>query len=564
MRRRSKHVARVRHSIRQAVTAGGVPKQVETMLPYKYINESNAGFPCGFARFSRVTPRCAPFVSYSDLTLMTASAAPALPPLTRDALPALGAHVLSTQWREPRIGIVHLGVGNFHRAHQALYTEEAMLAARGDWGICGVTLQGDVSKRDALMAQQGLYGVVERGPEGEKVTVARALQEVLAMPHDHDALFARLADPLVRIVSLTVTEKGYCRDPSTGEVALHDALVAHDLAHPHAPRSVPGILVAALRLRRDNPFTVLSCDNLAHNGAALRQVVCSFARQLDPVLADWIASHVAFPSTMVDRIVPATTDRERESVARALGYHDAAPVPCEPFRQWVIEDRFPAGRPAWETAGAQLVDDVTPFELAKLRMLNGTHSTLAYLSMLAGFDTIDAAIGDPGMYRLIHAMMTDEIAPTLNVPASFDVLAYRDALLNRYANPALRHRCAQIAMDGSQKIPPRLLGTIAARIDARQPFARLALAIAAWMMFLRGHADDGTHYDIRDPLADRLRTLADPANGKPDALLAALLPVREVFPHNLAVQPAFRQAVLEALHALRDGARAAIAAYTSR
>jgi fructuronate reductase len=486
-----------------------------------------------------------------------------LPLLTRHALPELGAHLLSTQWREPRIGIVHLGIGNFHRAHEALYTEEAMLAAGGDWGICGVTLQGDVRKRDALMAQQGLYAVVERGAQGEKVTVARALLEVFAMPHDHDALFARLADPQVRIVSLTVTEKGYCRDPKTGDVNLDDPLVAHDLAHPEAPRSVPGILVAALRARRANPFTVLSCDNLAHNGAALRQAVCSFARQLDPELADWIASEVAFPSTMVDRIVPATTDSERESVVRALGLRDAAPVPCEPFRQWVIEDRFPAGRPAWHLVGAQLVDDVTPFEFAKLRMLNATHSTLAYLSMLAGFETIDAAIGNADMHRLIHAMMTDEIAPTLVVPASFDVLAYRDALLARYANPALKHRCAQIAMDGSQKIPPRLLGTIAERIAAGQPFARLALAVAAWMTFLRGHADDGTRYDIKDPLAARLQDLAASAHGDQDALLEALLSVREIFPAELATQPVFKSALHDALRALKRGARSAIAAYAA-
>ena len=497
---------------------------------------------------------------------MTPSALPdpaRLDHLTRAALPALGAHVLSPTWCEPRVGIVHLGIGNFHRAHQALYTEEAMLAAGGDWGICGVTLQGDVSKRDALMAQQGLYGVVERGPDGEKVTVARALVEVLAMPHDHDALFARLADPLVRIVSLTVTEKGYCRDPKSGDVALDDALITHDLANPSTPRSVPGILTAALRMRRENPFTVLSCDNLAHNGAALRQVVCSFARQFDPSLADWIESAVAFPSTMVDRIVPATTERERESAARILGYRDAVPVPCEPFRQWVIEDRFPAGRPAWEAVGAQLVDDVTPFELAKLRMLNGTHSTLAYLSMLAGFDTIDAAVAQPDLRHLIHAMMTDEITPTLSVPASFDLLAYRDALLARYANPALKHRCAQIAMDGSQKIPPRLLGTIAARIDAGKPFARLALAIAAWMTFLRGYADDSTHFEIKDPLAAKLQELAASARGKPEALLDALLPVREIFPADLAGEPLFRSALRDALQALGNGARSAIVAYAA-
>ncbi|MEX3857795.1 mannitol dehydrogenase family protein [Paraburkholderia sp. BR10923] len=498
---------------------------------------------------------------------MTA-ATTALPPnrLSRDALPTLQAHLLSPQWREPRIGIVHLGIGNFHRAHQALYTEEAMLAAGGDWGICGVTLQGDVGKRDALMEQQGLYSLVERGPDGAKVTVIRALREVLAMPADASALFARLADPVVRIVSLTVTEKGYCRDPKTGEVDLDDPAIQRDLADPLAPRTVPGILAAALRARRDatngQPFTVLSCDNLSHNGAALRQVVCSFARQLDAALADWIAAEVAFPSTMVDRIVPATTDAERITAAKQLGYRDAGPVPCEPFRQWVIEDRFAQGRPAWDAVGAQLVDDVMPFELAKLRMLNGTHSTLAYLSMLAGFDTIDAAIAEPALRHLIHAMMTDEIAPTLRVPASFDLAGYRDALLARYANPALKHRCAQIAMDGSQKLPPRLLATIAARIDAGQPYRRLALAVAAWMTFLRGHADDGTRYAINDPLAERLTTLAASAQGDPQALMNALLGVREVFDAKLANHAAFRTTLDDALRLLQQkGARGAIAAW---
>ncbi|WP_118183430.1 mannitol dehydrogenase family protein [Paraburkholderia phosphatilytica] len=484
-----------------------------------------------------------------------------LPLLTRRALPQLRAHTLSDSWREPGIGIVHFGIGNFHRAHEALFTEEAVLAAGGDWSICGVTLQGDVTKRDALMAQDGLYSVVERGPEGERVTVARILREVLALPHDRAALFARLADPLVRIVSLTVTEKGYCRDTTTGDIDLWHPDVQHDLQSPDTPRTMPGLLVAALRARRANPFTVLSCDNLAHNGAALQRVVVSYARQLDPALADWIDTSVAFPSTMVDRIVPATTDAERASATAALAHRDAVPVPCEPFRQWVVEDRFPAGRPAWEQVGAQLVDDVTPFEFAKLRMLNATHSTMAYLSMLAGFETIDVAIADPAMHTLIDTMMRDEIAPTLQVPASLDLDAYRHALLARYANPALKHRCAQIAMDGSQKIPPRLLGTIAARLDANQPFARLALAIAAWMRFLRGVADNGERFEISDPMAARLTSLAASAGTSHDALMQALLGVHEIFPAELAGNARFQIALRDTLAELERGAKHAITRY---
>jgi fructuronate reductase len=482
--------------------------------------------------------------------------------LCRAALASLeDSHVLGSPWRDPSIGIVHLGIGNFHRAHEAVYTEEAMLAAGGDWAICGVTLQGDVTKRDALMAQDGLYGVVERGPEGVKTTVVRSLREVLALPHDRARLFELLADANVRIVSLTVTEKGYCRDPKTGDVDLAHPGITQDLKHPGEPGTVPGILVAALQARRDAgtaPFTVLSCDNLSHNGATLRQVVCSYARTFDADLATWIEREVAFPSTMVDRIVPSTTDADRDAAAEALGLRDEVPVPCEPFRQWVIEDHFPAGRPAWEQVGAQLVDDVMPFELAKLRMLNGTHSTLAYLSVLAGFTTIDEAVSFTPLRTLIHSMMTHEIAPTLGVPQSFDLMKYRDALLLRYANPALKHRCAQIAMDGSQKIPPRLLATIAVRLERGEPITRLALGVAAWFVFLRGRADDGSTFAINDPMASRLTSLAENAGSSAESLVHALLGCRDVFDSELASNEAFRVALIEGVTQLNGGARVAI------
>ncbi|KQR73730.1 mannitol dehydrogenase [Burkholderia sp. Leaf177] len=482
--------------------------------------------------------------------------------LSRDALASIEEiYLLGSGWRDASIGIVHLGIGNFHRAHEAVYTEEAMLAAGGDWAICGVTLQGDVTKREALMAQDGLYSVVERGPEGVKTNVVRALREVLAMPHDRIRLSELLANTNVRIVSLTVTEKGYCRDPRSGEVDFAHAGVAHDLHHSTEPDTVPGILFAALRARRDAgiaPFTVLSCDNLSHNGAALRQVVCSYARALDADLAAWIEHEVAFPSTMVDRIVPSTTDADRDAASSALGLYDAAPVPCEPFRQWVIEDRFPAGRPAWDRVGVQLVDDVMPFELAKLRMLNATHSTLAYLSMLAGFKTIDEAISFPPMRTLIHSMMTHEIAPTLTVPATFDLMAYRDALLERYSNPALKHRCAQIAMDGSQKIPPRLLGTISARLKRGESIARLALGVAAWFVFLRGRADDGSTFPISDPMAARLTSLTKTAGNTTEGLVDAMLGCREVFDAELAASANLRHELIAAVMQLNKGARAAI------
>lgn len=482
--------------------------------------------------------------------------------LCRTALSSLTGHTLSAEWREPRIGIVHVGIGSFHRAHEAVYTEEAMLAAGGDWGICGVTLQGDVTKRDALMAQDGLYSVIERGREGVRTTVIRSLQEVLAMPADRSRLFALLTSAEVRIVSLTVTEKGYCRDPQSGDVDRAHAGIVRDLATPDEPATVPGILARALQLRREAgvaPFTVLSCDNLSHNGAALRQVVASFARVHDEELGDWIESEVAFPSTMVDRIVPATTNADRDAAFAALGVRDDVPVPCEPFRQWVIEDWFPTGRPAWEKAGAQLVADVMPFELAKLRMLNGAHSVIAYLSMLAGFHTVDEAIAHAPLREFIHAMMTEEIVPTLTVPASFDLLAYRDALLERFANPALKHRCEQIAMDGSLKIPLRLLGTIEERLRRGESIERLAMGVAAWFLFLRGVSDAGARFEVKDPIAERLTGLAEAAGDSPEKLVDGMLGCREVFSLGFADNGAVRDAVVRAVWVLRGGVKIGLA-----
>ena len=485
----------------------------------------------------------------------------ALPRLSRLHLPC--SHALGQDALPQGIGIVHLGLGNFHRAHQALFTEEAMRAAGGDWGICGVTLLDHPEMQQALAPQDNLYSVLIRDRNGEEVVLGQAIQEVLVLPRQPAAVMARLLNPATRIVSLTVTEKGYCYDANRKGLDLSHPLIQQDLAQPEAPRSVPGLLVLALRGRRSNPFTVLSCDNLAHNGKVLRQVVIDYAQQLDPELAQWIAHSVKFPSTMVDRIAPATTDADRAAAARALGVMDAWPVPCEAFRQWVIEDDFSMGRPAWDLAGATLVDDVIPYELAKLRMLNGTHSTIAYLSLLAGFETVNEAIAWPPLNVLIRRMMTDEIAPMLQLPASFDRLAYRDQLLDRYANPALKHRTAQIAMDGSMKLPPRLLQTVAERLAAGLPITLHALAIAAWMRCWAGRSDSGATLKMSDPMAARLLALVDANAGKPVQLMADFLMVREIFPAELAAQTAFCSAISKAFTALDRGARAVIALYAA-
>ncbi|MFO1207693.1 MAG: mannitol dehydrogenase family protein [Amaricoccus sp.] len=462
----------------------------------------------------------------------------------------------------PGVGIVHLGLGAFFRAHGAIYVSEAMAASGGDWGIVGVSLVRS-DQRDALAPQGFAYTVVELGPEGETPRVVDVVQDVLVAREDPEAVLAAMADPGVRIVSLTVTEKGYCHEPATGRLNPEHPDIAHDLAHPEAPRSAPGFLVAGLARRRaagGRPFTVLCCDNLPANGHVVRGVTLDLARLVDPSLADWIEADGRFPSTMVDRIVPATKPEDIARLTELTGVEDRSPVMHEPFRQWVVEDDFVDGaRPDLGAVGVQLVADVTPFELMKLRMLNGTHSSLAYLGYLAGHETIADAVGDAPFAALCRHLWRDEIIPTIAPPPGEDLGAYAEALLARYRNPAIRHRTWQIAMDGSQKLPQRILGTIADDRAAGRPCPGLVLAVAAWMRYVGGTDEKGGAIDVRDPLAGRLRELSEgaaDAAGRVDALLG----VGEVFPPALAADPGLRADLAGALARLEaEGARAAAA-----
>jgi fructuronate reductase len=414
--------------------------------------------------------------------------------------------------------------------------------------------------RDALRPQGWLYTVAVRDAAGEALQVVGAVRDILVAPEDLAALLARMTDPAVRIVSLTVTEKGYCHDPATGELDTAHPDIRHDLAHPETPRSTPGFLVEALARRRVSPFTVLCCDNLPANGRTVARIVHRAAELRDPELAAWIAGEVAFPSTMVDRIVPATTGADRTRIAARLGLEDAWPVVTEPFSQWIIEDRFPTGRPAWEEVGAVLAAEVEPYERMKLRLLNGSHSALAYLGCLAGLETVAETVADPGIGSYLGALMRDEIAPTLDGPAGIDLDGYIAALLARFANPALRHRTAQIAMDGSQKLPQRLLGTIRDRLARGLPIPRLALAVAAWMRFVAGVDERGRALRIDDPLADRLRAAAGRAEPSPERLILELLGIAEIFGADLPQDARFTAAVADALRLLHEqGARAAAA-----
>jgi fructuronate reductase len=458
-------------------------------------------------------------------------------------------------------GIVHLGLGAFQRAHQAMYTEAALNAGDNRWGVLGASLRSS-AVRDALKPQDGLYTLAVRGADGERLQVIGAIKDVLVAPENPAALLDALCNRSVMIVTLTVTEKGYCHDPATTVLDEKHPDIVHDLGNPGEPRSVPGFLVDALRRRHDAQvpaFTVLCCDNLPHNGRTVAGIVTHFAALRDKALAGFIRNEVHFPSTMVDRITPATTDEDRLSISARLGLDDAAPVVTEPFTQWVIEDRFSRGlRPDWSIAGAEFVADVAPYETMKLRLLNGSHSTLAYLGYLAGYETVSDTMRDANYRRLAQAVM-DDAATTLKMPSGADVAAYKRALLERYENPALRHRTWQICMDGSQKLPQRLLGTIRDRLAAGAPIERLVMGVAGWMRYVTGVDEQGKPIDVRDPLSARLRAIADQTGLIAERLAPALLEVREIF-GDLTADPRFRAAVAAALTGIiAKGAKAAVA-----
>lgn len=386
------------------------------------------------------------------------------------------------------VGIVHFGIGAFHRAHQAWYTDAALAAGDKDWMILGVSLRTpDVSEQ--MTPQDGLFTVTERSPDGANTRLIGSVRGVVVARDDPAAVVAALAAPATQIVSLTITEKGYCRQPD-GRLDLAAA----------GPGSFFAFLAQGLALRRAEGLpglTIMSCDNLADNGGQLRQLVADYCAHHDPDLGAWIAQTCTFPATMVDRIVPAPTDADRAAVAAALGgIEDAAAIITEPFSQWVIQDWFAGPRPKWETVGAQLVQDVAPYELAKLRMLNGAHSALAYLGLSKGHEFVHQAIADPDIGPLVRRLMVEEALPTIPPSPGQNLMAYAEALLARFANPALQHRLRQIAMDGSQKIPQRWLAVLADRAERGQDSPALLTALAAWVRHSRG--DHGT---IEDPNA---------------------------------------------------------------
>ena len=401
------------------------------------------------------------------------------------------------------IGQVHLGLGAFHRAHQAVYTEDAIRhSGETHWGIAAFTQRSGAAAA-RLAPQDALYTIVERGAEAAPPRIVGAVREVGDASADPEAVVDRISDPSVHVVTLTVTEKGYRHNPVTGELRRDDPYVLADLG-PRTPRTVPGVLAHAIARRAvagAGPLTVISCDNLPANGRLLERLVHDFAET-----AGLSVENAAFPSTVVDRIVPVTTEYDIAKLYEGIGVRDEAPVICEPFRQWVIENRFAGPVPAWSSVGAQLVDDAAPWEQLKLRMLNAAHSTLAYLGLRLGYRSIADAVDDPLLLDVCRRLFAEDVVPSLDVPPGVDAIAYGESVLARFANSALPHTTLQVAADGSQKIGPRLLRTVSGRAaqGASAPWA--ALGLAGWALHVVDPVDAaGGSVELADPRADELR-----------------------------------------------------------
>ncbi len=481
--------------------------------------------------------------------------------LSSATLAALPADVIRPRYDRAAVtcGVVHLGIGAFHRAHQAVVFDDALNAGDLRWGIIAASLRSP-QVREQMAPQDGLYTMLVRDGAADQARIIGAVHDVIVAPDDPQALLAALASPDTHIVTLTITEKGYKLDPATGALIEEDPQLAADLGSLESPQTAPGYLVAALALRRAaglSPFTAISCDNLPHNGTRLREAVLALARRHDATLADWIAAEGAFPETMVDRIVPATTPDDIIALADRLGVEDRAMVKTEPFLQWVIEDKFCGPRPDFG-AGVQVTAAVAPWEEAKLRLLNGAHSGIAYLGGLAAIEHVHDVLALPEARAFVEALW-DEAETTLSPPPELDVAAYRRDLMARFDNPTLRHRTRQIAMDGSQKLPQRLIAPIGARLERGQGIDALSLAVAAWIRWQAGQDDKGDAHQVDDPLADSLAACLASTSSAADRV-AAILAFDAIVPPALADSEQLRAALVHWLAILEEeGARAALA-----
>ena len=463
---------------------------------------------------------------------------------------ALPAYALD----DTRQGIAHIGVGGFHRAHQAYYTDALMNTGEGlDWAICGVGLRAeDRRARDDLKEQDYLFTLFELGDTDDtEVRVIGAIRDMLLAEDDASALIDKLASPQIRIVSLTITEGGYCIDDSNGEFMAHLPQIQHDLAHPEAPKTVFGFLCAALTKRRaagTPAFTLMSCDNLPHNGAVTRKALLAYAALRDADLHDWIAQNVSFPNAMVDRITPMTSTEHRLQLADKHAVDDAWPVVCEPFVQWVLEDKFVNGRPAWEKVGVQFTDDVTPYEEMKIKLLNGSHLALTYLGFLKGYRFVHETMNDPLFVRYMRAYMDLDVTPQLSPVPGINLTDYKQTLVDRFSNQAIADQLERVCSDGSSKFPKFTVPTLNRLIADGQETKRAALVVAAWALYLKGVDENGDTYSIPDPRAAFCQALvAD------DALITQrLLEVEEIFGTAIPRSAAFIAAFEWCCNSLRD------------
>ena len=457
-------------------------------------------------------------------------------------------------------GVVHFGVGGFHRAHQAMYHDRLMNdGAPLDWGICGVgVLAADRPMRDALDAQDGLYTLVLKHSDGTwEPRVIGSIVEYLFAPDDPEAVIEKMAAAPTRIVSLTITEGGYNISDVTGEFDAANPDVVRDLEPGAVPRTTFGLVTEALRRRRRRglaPFTVMSCDNLQDNGRRSRRVFTTFARMRDPDLGDWVEREVRFPNSMVDRITPVTTDADRAEVRERFGIEDRWPVVCEPYTQWVLEDAFTAGRPAYERAGVQVVDQVEPYELMKLRLLNGSHQAMCYFAYLSGYRLVHEAAQDPLFRAFLLGYMDEEATPTLAPVPGVDLGGYKHTLIERFCNPQVRDTVARLCAESSDRIPKWVLPVVRQQLADGGQIRRSAAVVASWARYAEGVDEAGDPIEVVDRLRDSLTQRARRQRADPDAFIAN----REVF-GDLAGDERFVTAYRAALASLhRRGARATL------
>jgi mannitol 2-dehydrogenase len=475
-------------------------------------------------------------------------------PLCQRNLPAIADRVpVPTYDRSSvRVGIVHFGVGGFHRAHQAMYTDRVLATGETDWGICGVgVMPADRRMAEVMKAQDGLYTLVLKDPDGSmSASVIGSIIDYRYAPDDPEAVLELLAAPTTRIVSLTVTEGGYNFHHVTGEFDADNPAVQADLVPGATPATTFGLITEGLVRRRQRgvpPFTVMSCDNIQGNGHMAAKVFTAFARLRDPELGEWVRATVKFPNCMVDRITPVTTDADRAMVAERFGISDGWPVVCEPFTQWVLEDDFPLGRPAWERAGVQLVADVEPYELMKLRLLNASHQGICYFGYLAGYRLVHDAAQDPLFADFLLAYMENEGSPTLAPVPGIDLDAYRHELIDRFSNAGVKDTIARLCAESSDRIPKWLLPVVRENLAAGRPVTLSAAIVASWARYDEAVDEQGQPIDVVDRMADELIAVARTQGSEPLAFLAN----RAVF-GDLVDDPRFTDPYLWTLHSLHS------------